>query len=645
LPGWRCSSSTASAFLGPDFFLRAIPVLALQVLPYTIAFGTLAGITMIVGRLAADREDIILQFNGVPVSVVLAPVWVVGVAASVCAFVAVHYLEPESAYGTDKQRTDVLEALLAGLPNEPFAFSARGMPVAIAYAGRDGDTLRQLTLLPTEAAERSGWTPFADATDGPGDRGPEGWHDVGAGPDGTPTTDAARLREIYSQAIDGLDVAPPLDWVIVAADGRIDFQRRTGRLRIILRDCTAAVWRDWPFDEQPLMLAANRLVLPLTPVDAPGDGAAALTDSQRDLLAAAPRLVPEIDGFSPPRRRVRTMTLPLLQAHIAELHRPVGLDALADDAIDSPDALAEAEADRRKALAKAQTALWKRWAVVAAPMVFLLIGVPLGIRLRQGNLLVTFVAAVLVVLASWFAALSGVERSAENGVVPPWVTFAAPTGAGLLVAVAIFLSILRRPILPFGRLRARARRARNARRLRGRLPVAASTSTDGPGALRVPDTVTIDTVTMSSDGEPDPDDPPSRDAEPAASRSTDTLRVPARRATPSVARRPVPPQPILRRLFGAAVRVTIGGRIDRYVLRQALLSIGAALVVNVALFVTGDYLSNVETFRNLAESRTEAAMAEYEAAGRPICRRPRRSRPNGSRCKPTPFASRRSPTC
>jgi lipopolysaccharide export system permease protein len=80
----------------------------------------------------------------------------------------------------------------------------------------------------------------------------------------------------------------------------------------------------------------------------------------------------------------------------------------------------------------------KKYSIPAACLVFVFIGVPLGVMVRRGTFGVAATLSLGFFLAYW-ASLIGGEKLGDRGIMPPWL---AMWGANILLgAVGIMLTV------------------------------------------------------------------------------------------------------------------------------------------------------------------------------------------------------------
>ena len=483
------------SFLGPAFFLDNAWILILQAIPYTLAFGLLAGATVVIGRMAADREDTILQFNGVPLRVVAVPVIVVGGLFSTLTFLAAHVAEPEGLYGSDMLPYRSLGVVLERLPKGAFALSERSLPFHLTYAQRENERFLGVTIV------------F-----------------VGAASEGS---DADGLQR------------PAV--VLVADEARILYSEALAEVQFRLFRCMALRYESWPHDAAPRTLYLETLDLRQAVFAGEGvwvEGAR----RQEAPDADAVDWLPQFAGLQAPLRRTRTESMaglpwaiarareraeawreeraevvvreqelnrrydqvriaqigvlqdvlkgrfdraraavrlpaapqPIDRESVARMIESAALDgaeiqellarlephfqaAAAIRAEPMPRSRSAAEVDQAvRDVLRADTEWARRWAVSLAPIAFLFLAVPLGLLVRQGNLLVAFAVTLLVVLVVWFGVLSWLERAARDGLVDPWWVAAGPTCSGVGTGLLLLAWALRLSLVP--------RRSRSGRR-------------------------------------------------------------------------------------------------------------------------------------------------------------------------------------
>lgn len=78
--------------------------------------------------------------------------------------------------------------------------------------------------------------------------------------------------------------------------------------------------------------------------------------------------------------------------------------------------------------------LYKKHSLAIACLVFMLIGAPLGLRIRRGSLAMTAVIALGVFLFYWVGLVIG-EKQADRGFISPWLGMWAPNLLGISIAL------------------------------------------------------------------------------------------------------------------------------------------------------------------------------------------------------------------
>lgn len=78
--------------------------------------------------------------------------------------------------------------------------------------------------------------------------------------------------------------------------------------------------------------------------------------------------------------------------------------------------------------------LYKKHSLAIACLVFMLIGAPLGLRIRRGSLAMTAVIALGVFLFYWVGLVIG-EKQADRGFISPWLGMWAPNLLGVSIAL------------------------------------------------------------------------------------------------------------------------------------------------------------------------------------------------------------------
>lgn len=78
--------------------------------------------------------------------------------------------------------------------------------------------------------------------------------------------------------------------------------------------------------------------------------------------------------------------------------------------------------------------LYKKYSLAVACLVFLLIGAPLGLRVRRGSIAATAVVALGVFMLYWVGLVIG-EKQADRGYLAPWLGMWSPNILGAFIAV------------------------------------------------------------------------------------------------------------------------------------------------------------------------------------------------------------------
>ena len=116
--------------MGATFFLYSAPPLIYLVLPYTLALGLLIGVTLTFGQIANQREEIIMQFNGISYSIFGRPVMFLSAIGIILVFFSTHFLQPIGFRAEDNRQFDVLKETLQNLPSGSNAFSFKTFSLA-----------------------------------------------------------------------------------------------------------------------------------------------------------------------------------------------------------------------------------------------------------------------------------------------------------------------------------------------------------------------------------------------------------------------------------------------------------------------------------------------------------------------------------
>ncbi|MGE0433694.1 MAG: LptF/LptG family permease [Planctomycetota bacterium] len=630
------------SFLGPGFFLSSIPMLIRQVLPYTIAFGVLAGATMVFGRMANAREELILQFNGVRLQILFVPIIIVGTLFTGATFHAAHFSAPEGAWEQDQLRFRVLAASLDNLPSGSFAFGHDKLPFAMAYRNReDNGTLHGLTLMFTQEVDgrfrpravfcaRAGrviWShtlsqvsfELEDAVGVMWNRWPEQAVPrsfFAASLTVTQTVFASERSQSRMQpgmtGDDSMELLAPSPG-IEAGGRRPKTQVLNGLYRGIERDelrlesaqrqlVVHEAARKQQLDELRRIRREQieRLFAMLSPEERRRMAAA------RELERPGSPLVSSTLRSAATTARLDATTLSRLQESLAPL-----LDRAAElYAEDVPPAPAEWQLLHRRT---SSTELWRRWTVAFAPLLFVFVALPLGLLIRQGNLLVAFMSAVVLVTVAWFLPLTNLERMARDGqVTPEWVVV-GPTAVVALTALVLFALAFRGGLLRLrrgGRIRPGDPGEEHIEHIADPVAALAQPKKRSPGSK----TMTLPKAHRKAPKAKRIAPAPGATSNPLTHESSAFAFIPPPR--PRVRRRLVPEW--LSEGASAVMRAIAGGTIERHVLRGTLVSLGAAMLTVVVLFVVADAMTNADWFRQMADTRDEAsyqglALAYYSA--------------------------------
>src|SRR5690606_13343335 len=97
------------------FLLALLPPLLPVALAYAIPYAFLLSVSLVYGRMAADRELVALRISGVHPRVVAMPAVALGAVLSLATFACTGWLVPESAHVIRRQRENLVDLFLGQL--------------------------------------------------------------------------------------------------------------------------------------------------------------------------------------------------------------------------------------------------------------------------------------------------------------------------------------------------------------------------------------------------------------------------------------------------------------------------------------------------------------------------------------------------
>ncbi len=97
------------------FLLALLPPLLPLALAYAIPYAFLLSVSLVYGRMAADRELIALRISGVHPRVIVMPAVALGAVLSLATFACTGWLVPESAHVMRRQRENLVDLFLGQL--------------------------------------------------------------------------------------------------------------------------------------------------------------------------------------------------------------------------------------------------------------------------------------------------------------------------------------------------------------------------------------------------------------------------------------------------------------------------------------------------------------------------------------------------
>lgn len=350
------------AALGVGFLFEQLPGLLSLALPYSIAFGVLSGMTLTVGRMASEGELMIVAISGIPTRVLWLPAGILAIGVCVLSFVANHYWQPQGFDNESKLQVNVLRSQLERLPSS--ASTIDFPQFSLSYQQHRSGRFAGLTML--------------------------------------------LLRS------DGSRIPRQL---VVARYGSIDFYADEGQIQFNFEDCYVTEYSgEWPPQtpvRQIYYRMFNAVVTPFKERDGPPSRIKAMDRDQlgtyaievsEGLVALENAQAAALHGYEV--GKAGGMTTTEIEPLAEELQRAT------DDLDRSRSRLREADAE-----------WYRRLALSIAPLTFMLLGMPMGLLVRQGNRLVAFSASTFVVAVVFYPLLMVSVDLAHDGVelLPPFL--------------------------------------------------------------------------------------------------------------------------------------------------------------------------------------------------------------------------------
>ena len=419
--------------MGATFFLYSAPPLIYLVLPYTLALGLLVGVTLTFGQIANQREEVIMQFNGISYGIFTRPVVFLSMVGIVLVFLSTHFLQPKGFYAEDNRQFDVLKETLQNLPSGSNAFSFKTFSLAYDQRVEDENAKKQefrfvgLTLLFTK-------------------------------------------DENVTQ-------------MIRAKEGQLTFSKNQYEIFFDLKDCFIVLYKT-PYDKLPQTIFQKNLSINRKFVNF----SAKVETKEKDDKDTTLRLTPANPTVSEQKPRIKTMntfvvikelaadekTLQEKEKSIDDLEnkywakkdaltklrnpqenkaenegnseKPVEeldaeqiaqfeqeLEEISSQITESKDALAK----EKKVFWRNKAELYRRFGMSIAPLSFILLGFPLGLLLRQGNKLVVFSLSLLIIGVVYYPVEQYFIRLVQQDLASPIMVTIVPNLALLFVAFVL----------------------------------------------------------------------------------------------------------------------------------------------------------------------------------------------------------------
>ncbi|MCD4656313.1 MAG: LptF/LptG family permease [Planctomycetes bacterium] len=441
--------------MGASFFIYSAPPLIYLVLPYTLSLGLLVGVTLTFGQIANQREEVIMQFNGISFGIFIKPVFFVSLLGIIAVFFSTHYLQPVGFRAEDNRQFDVLTESLQNLPSGANAFSFKTFSLAyeerkeLENAKKDEFWFEGLTLL---------------------------------------FTNNQKVTQLIS-----------------AKNGQLSFSKNQYEIYFDLKDCFIIFFKE-PFEKLPQTIFQKNLSISRKFAHLSADVETEEKKSGNIML----RLTPHNPKVSQHKGRTKTMNtfhfidelkiykqelsdkeskfsslekdywtkkdelIMMLNSETPSEEKPEE-DASAgtyipgneiDEENSTTDSTNEAFVKKienelelmekeieelkeeihfnKRSYARNQAELFRRFGMSIAPLSFILLGFPLGLLLRQGNKLVVFSLSLLIIGVVYYPVEQYFVRLTQQQLTHPLTVTIIPNLARLFVAFVISRLLLAR---------------------------------------------------------------------------------------------------------------------------------------------------------------------------------------------------------
>ncbi len=416
--------------MGVQFFIGSALPLIFLVLPYTASLGVLVGSTLTFGQLANEREEIILQFNGIPLRVLLKPIVLLIFFSVAFELVATHIWQPQGFYAEDEQKFAVLRQSLKSLPSGANAFSFKTF--ILAYDNR--------------IVEKRG-------------KREEYWF--------TGLTLLFTKNERVTQ-------------MICAKKGKLKFSMARNKIFFDMEDCYT-IFFNKPLEEMPQTIFEKRFSVSRKFINLRARPKMTKTGQGK----AQFRLTPENPEVASKDMRLKTLPTPIFLRHLKKQKENTKnleqqLASLSDQIWNAKKKLkkltksqaknsrshsiviaenldAEIEAVKQNIehlkkelkdtshslkvqksnLARNEAGFYRRIGMTFTPLSFILLGFPLGLLLKQGNKLVVFSLSLLIIGVAYYPVEQYFVRLVQLQKVIPYLVAIMPNLVVLFIVVVL----------------------------------------------------------------------------------------------------------------------------------------------------------------------------------------------------------------